>query len=413
MTGSPDSWRGPDYRVWQRGRAVVRGHAVAYATKPGVFAHGHDDPAAIMLGEAVHDALAQSPGLDIVVMPSGNGLVGAVAAARGAKQVWCTDRNVLHVEATRRTLAGLPDAEGARVNVHLGHGTFPLPADVRADLVAIRVVPDRLPMLQLLHDARRMLRPGGRCVMAGGNHEGAKSAARTFERLFGHALTTAQHSSHRMVAATRFERLPDIPQDLATPWLDSEAFLDVPVSLPGADFTLYTRPGVFSWEHLDEATDVLAGLMAIGPDDRVLDIGCGAGALGVIAARRTRGTVCLVDADSEAVRCAERTLRAAGCTHARAMVSDVASAVINERFDVVVANPPFHVGKHTNLDVPAQFIRDAFEVLDSGGRLLLVANRTLPYEAMVRAAFGSVETVYDGRRFKVLSAVKGGPARPG
>jgi 16S rRNA G1207 methylase RsmC len=33
--------------------------------------------------------------------------------------------------------------------------------------------------------------------------------------------------------------------------------------------------------------------------------------------------------------------------NARAVVSDVRNAVLDERFDVVVANPPFHVGKHT------------------------------------------------------------------
>ena len=392
LTSVADSWRSPDYRLWQRDRVVVRGHAITCATKPGVFAHAHDDPAAIMLAEAVHDALVQSPDLDVVVMPAVTGLAGAVAVARGARHVWLTDRSALHVEATRRTLSELPSADagsGLRAEVRMGHGTAPLPPDVSADLVVIRVVPDRLPMLQLLHDARRILRKGGRCIIAGGNHEGAKSAAKMLERLFGNAQTIAQHSSHRMASATRLERLPDVPADLVSRWLDPETYHEVPVSLNGTEFTLFTRPGVFSWEHLDEATEVLAGLMEIAPDDRVLDIGCGAGALGVVAARRTRGAVCLVDVDSDAVRCAERTLREAGCANARALVSDVASAVLDERFDVVVANPPFHVGKHTDLDVPNQFIRDAFEVLDEGGRLLLVANRTLPYEGMVRAAFGA------------------------
>ena len=92
-------------------------------------------------------------------------------------------------------------------------------------------------------------------------------------------------------------------------------------------------------------------------------------------------------------------------------MSDVATEVLNERFEVVVANPPFHVGKHTDLDVPHQFIRDGFDVLKAHGRLLLVANRTLPYEGMLRATFGNAATLHDGRRFKVLSAVKGASVR--
>lgn len=73
---------------------------------------------------------------------------------------------------------------------------------------------------------------------------------------------------------------------------------------------------------------------------------------------------------------------------------------------MVVTNPPFHVGKATDLDVPIQFIHDAWKVLAPGGRLNLVANRTLPYEGAIRFLFKNVSMAHDGRRFKVLTAVK-------
>ena len=63
-------------------------------------------------------------------------------------------------------------------------------------------------------------------------------------------------------------------------------------------------------------------------------------------------------------------------------------------------------GLPLDLDVPRQFIRDAFDVLVPGGRLLLVANRTLPYEAMLDESFGTHRSQHDGRRFKVLMARK-------
>ncbi|MBL0172986.1 MAG: methyltransferase [Gemmatimonadaceae bacterium] len=397
MTGSVPQIFGPDYRAWQRGRVVVGDRAFHVATKPGLFAHGHEDPATQMLAAEVTECAGQR----VVSMSCGNGLVGAVAAASGASQVWMTDRNALAIDASQRTLK----ANAVNGAVRMGHGAGPLPLDVMADVVAIRVVAERIPMLILLHDALRILRPGGRCLLAGANHEGAKSAARLLERLFGNAKTLAQHRGHRLVVATRPAQPPDISDELITPFTDPHVFRDVPVSLRGRAFTLSTRPGVFSWEHLDEATEVLAGLIDITPGERVLDIGCGAGALGVVAAHLSHtGVVCLVDVDSEAVRCATQTLHAAGVANARALVSDVASAVRDESFDVVVANPPFHVGTQVDLDVPRQFIRDAFDVLVPGGRVLLVANRTLPYEAMLSAQFGAYRSLYDGRRFKVLSA---------
>ena len=386
--------------MWQQARAVFGGRTFQLATKPGLLGHGHDDPATEMLARALTDCAGQV----VVSMPCGNGLVGAVAGASGAQQVWMTDRNGLAVQAALRTLGANAIASA---QVRIGHGTWSLPSDIVADVVAIRVVPERTPMLLLLHDALRVLRPGGQCYVAGGNHEGAKSAARLLERLFGNAKTLAQHRSHRLVVATRPAHPPDVAADMVTPYIDANVYHAVPVSLHGEVFTLYTRPGVFSWAHVDEATDVMARLLDVAPGERVLDIGCGAGALGVVAARQSRtGAVCLVDVDSDAVRCAERTLQAAGSTNARALVSDVASSVLGERFDVVVANPPFHTGKQVDLEVPHQFIRDAYDVLDRGGRALLVANRTLPYEAMLTAQFGTYRVLHDGRRFKVLSAVR-------
>ena len=353
-----------------------------------------------MLAEAVADVT----GLVTVALACGNGLVGAAASAGGAAHVWLTDRHWPSVEAAKRTLEA---NHASSAEARLGHGINALPAGIIADVVTIRVVPDRLGLLLLLHDALRVLRPGGRCYLAGGNHEGARSAARMLERVFGNIKVLEQHSGHRLVVASRPQTAPATPPELLTPFVDHEAFLEIDATLAHEHFTLYTRPGVFSWQHVDEATDVLAGLLHIERGERVLDIGCGAGALGVVAARQSRtGAVCLVDADSEAVRSAQRTLREAGVANARALVSDVASAVLDQQFDVVVANPPFHVGKQVDLDVPRQFIREAFEVLGSGGRLLLVANRTLPYEAMLSAVFGAYRVVHDGRRFKVLVAIK-------
>jgi 16S rRNA (guanine1207-N2)-methyltransferase len=106
------------------------------------------------------------------------------------------------------------------------------------------------------------------------------------------------------------------------------------------------------------------------------------------------------------VRCAVRSAQAASLSNASASTSDVASAARGERYDVVVTNPPFHVGKATDLDIPLEFIRQAWEVLHAGGRMYLVANRTLPYERAIKHRFGNIATLHDGRRFKVLAATR-------
>jgi 16S rRNA (guanine1207-N2)-methyltransferase len=393
------------YRDWQQRSVTIEDVSVVVVTKPGVFAHGHVDPSALLLAEHAQVAPA-----DVVVsLNCGNGMFGAVAATiRKAGRVILTDRNVLSVEAATRTLA---ENRAQNTEVHLAQGVSPLPAELTADVTAIRIPTERLALLQLLWDARTILKPGGRCYIAGATNEGIKSAASTLEQLFGNVRLLAKDSSHRLFVATRRAELPLVPSELETPYRNPDLFLELDAPLRERHIRLSSRPGVFSWDHLDEATAILAGVVAVHPGESVLDIGCGSGALGVLAATLSgTGSVTMLDADVEAVRSATRSAATAGLTNVRALTSDVAAAVIGERFDVVVTNPPFHVGKMTELSVPLQFIHDAWAVLAPGGRLYLVANRTLPYENTIKHRFGNMATLHDGQRFKVLSAVRGADA---
>ncbi len=392
-----------EYRVWQRMQVDVAGRTVAIMSKPGVFAHPGVDPSAELLALHVHP----SEGDVVVHMNVGSGRLGAAIALEGrAARVLLTDRNVLSCEAAGRTLVS-NRVEGA-VELYVGHGRKPLPGDLVADVVAIRIPQGKLSLLQLLHDAHALLRVGGFCYIAGATNEGAKSAASTMEVLFGNVSTVATASGHRVVRAIRQASPPVGASVPSSPYTDADVFHEQVLELRGQTFTFSSRPGVFSWDHLDEATAILVEHMDVRTGDRVLDLGCGYGVLGVVAGRLAgeAGHVTMVDVDAEAVRSAERSAAAARIAPVRVLPSDIAHAVLDERFDVVVTNPPFHVGKATDIEVPIQFIADAFAVLAPGGRLNLVANRTLPYEGAMKYLFGNITTVHDGRRFKVLSAVK-------
>ena len=315
-----------------------------------------------------------------------------------------TDRNIVSVDATRRTLSANSVGDG---EVFLGHGAYALPKDLHADTVAIRIPKERLALLQLMVDAFVTLRVGGRCYIAGATNEGIKTAATTIERLFGNARVLSRDSSHRVVSAVKRAETPASTEGLDSPFLVSDAFNELDAMLRGRRYKLFSRPGVFSWDHVDEATNILAAVMQVLDGASVLDLGCGYGALGVVAASLSgRGVLTMVDADVEAVRSATRSADANGIVNYRALTSDIAGAVLDERFDAVVTNPPFHVGKATDLHVPLQFIHEAWEVMAPGGGLFLVANRTLPYEQAIKHRFGNVANLHDGPRFKVLTATR-------
>ncbi len=80
--------------------------------------------------------------------------------------------------------------------------------------------------------------------------------------------------------------------------------------------------------------------------------------------------------------------------------------VLAQRFDLVVTNPPFHLGGIQTTQIAERLIREAAQVLRPRGRFYLVANRFLKYEPTMRACFKLVEEVSGNTRFKVLRAAK-------
>jgi 16S rRNA (guanine1207-N2)-methyltransferase len=352
------------------------------------------------------DALRVEAGSVVVFLhPSSPHVVLSVARSGAPAAVWAVHRRLPVVHAI--TDAASREAL-ATVSVVHAHGRRGIPEHLRADVVVIEVPVEKAAAHQLLHDAALLLREGGRCVLAGGTTEGIKPAVRLLEALFGQVHTLAVGGGHRVVEARRGAVVTiDAVQSLIAPYHAPDAFREDTYVVAGRATRVFTRPGVFSWDHLDEASALLADVMTVPVEGAVLDLGCGAGVLAAaVAARAPNVHITLVDADCEAVRCAERTMIASGHGHWRAVASDVTSAVANEQFDLVVSNPPFHTGKSTDLALPRRFIAESYAVLRPGGRLQLVANRTLPYEAELERVFGNRRTVHDGARFKVLEAVR-------
>ncbi|WP_292248410.1 methyltransferase, partial [Mesorhizobium sp.] len=84
--------------------------------------------------------------------------------------------------------------------------------------------------------------------------------------------------------------------------------------------------------------------------------------------------------------------------------TDLLGEPVERRYDAILMNPPFHRGRAAEPEIGAGMIRAAAKTLKPGGRLFMVANRQLPYEAVLAAAFSSHAEIARDGMFKVLSA---------
>ncbi|MBT2787385.1 MULTISPECIES: methyltransferase [unclassified Halomonas] len=173
------------------------------------------------------------------------------------------------------------------------------------------------------------------------------------------------------------------------------------------DLTLASHPGVFGHGKVDEGTLLLLeSLESSLPKKplKVLDMGCGDGIISAWLAQRGH-QVTAVDVSAFAVEACKRTLAANGL-EGRVLCSDVFSALEGEQFDWVVSNPPFHKERDISYGPSQRLISQAPEHLNTGGRLIIVANGFLPYPDHLQRAFQDFQTLADNRRFKVYGAVK-------
>ncbi|MCB2130143.1 MAG: class I SAM-dependent methyltransferase [Rhodobacteraceae bacterium] len=165
-----------------------------------------------------------------------------------------------------------------------------------------------------------------------------------------------------------------------------------------------TLPGMFSADRIDPGSRMLADALPDGLAGRVADLGAGWGWLSSrILLHQRVSELHLVEADFAALAAARRNVTD---PRARFHWADVTGFAAEKPFDAVVMNPPFHTGRAAEPGLGVAFIETAARILAPTGRLLLVANRHLPYETALSASFASVDAIGGDSAFKLLRAVR-------
>ncbi len=135
------------------------------------------------------------------------------------------------------------------------------------------------------------------------------------------------------------------------------------------ELTLTSDRGVFSHGRLDDGTLRLLKKMELPDSGDFLDLGCGYGVIGLVAAKlRPDAQVTMVDINERATKLAADNAQANGIRNVEVLTGDAPHVLGDRQFDVILCNPPIRVGKPKLYEL----IADAAERLHPGGVLWMV-----------------------------------------
>ena len=176
----------------------------------------------------------------------------------------------------------------------------------------------------------------------------------------------------------------------------------------GVDLVLQTNDEVFSPTAVDKGTRAMLSFVEFKEGDKVLDLGCGCGVVGICAAKQIGAEyVVMCDVSQNAVLLSRQNAEANGVDGVTIRLSDGLGSISETGFTLILSNPPYH----TDFAVAKGFIEDGFKKLAVGGKMVMVTKRLDWYRNKLSSVFGGV-TVKEKDGYYVFIAEKRGNRKP-
>lgn len=152
--------------------------------------------------------------------------------------------------------------------------------------------------------------------------------------------------------------------------------------------SFHTDPKLFSPGGLDAGTAAMLSYVEFRQSDKVLDLGCGYGVVGIYAAKRIGPeNVTMCDIDPLAIEISRQNAMLNNVPAIRIVQSNGFQNIDNSGFTVILSNPPYHA----DFSVPKHFIEKGFNRLVAGGKMLMVTKRRDWYKNKFISIFGGVK----------------------
>ncbi|MBI1362986.1 MAG: methyltransferase [Proteobacteria bacterium] len=246
----------------------------------------------------------------------------------------------------------------------------------------------------LLAHAARHLPDGGTLSAILPNDLGAKTLENDIKALFGQAVSASKHHARRITTT----RTNQTDLKLAAEWAALATAGD-----HGSGFI--TAPGMFSWRKVDAGSALLAKHLPTNLSGKLADLCAGWGYLTFEALKNNPAisSADLYEAEHLALDCARLNLNGAAIPVAYHW-ADVTALPAKRQYDVIVCNPPVHDLHDGDVELGQRVVMQALAMGNPRSRIYIVANRRLPYEALLNQKCRRVTVLAEENGYKVLEA---------
>ncbi len=271
------------------------------------------------------------------------------------------------------------------------------------DTVLIKV-PKTLALLEdQLYRLRTVCSEKTLIVAAGMTKHIHTSTLKLFETIIGPTQTSLAWKKARLILA---QREPNLTVG-TSPYPDRYRLSQTDAAVEGE---YINHANVFSRQKLDIGSRFL--LPCIPSSDRyqrIVDLACGNGVLGIRAAElNPQATVLFTDESYMAIESAKQNAMHLLDDSERCefLVTDGMQGIEENSVDLIVNNPPFHQQNVVGDYIAWSMFRQAYRCLRKGGELYVVGNRHMAYHAKLKKLFGSFDNLSASKKFVVLRATK-------
>ena len=159
------------------------------------------------------------------------------------------------------------------------------------------------------------------------------------------------------------------------------------VKIKNTDLKFAAEPSIFSPHYIDSGTLAMLSAVEFLPSDKALDLGCGYGVVGILAAKLIgEENVVMCDISERAVEYAKINAAMNDVPNIKIRLSDGYENIAESDFTLILSNPPYHA----DFSVPKKFIEVGFKKLALGGKMIMVTKRLDWYKNKLTSVFGGV-----------------------